>query len=81
MMVGMEWLIGAIGGIVGGAIVGLIAAWRLRRGDDGGAAVQSALNDVKTGIDRTERAVREEIARSREEAAGQGRQLREEINA
>jgi DNA recombination protein RmuC len=63
------------------AVLALLAAMfrRLPRGDRG--AVEARLDAIEKAGERTERAVREEIARSREESAKAAREQRQELAA
>jgi DNA recombination protein RmuC len=71
-------------GLVIGGLLGLFFGWIRNR--NGGRAVDfapflSRLDVLEKGNERTERVVKDEIARQREEAAGQARALREELGA
>jgi len=71
-------------GLVIGGLIGLAIGWFRNRG--GGPAVdlapfQNRLETLEKGSERTERAIKDEIARQREETATQARALREELGA
>ena len=65
--------------------VGLFIGWLIARARSGQKAdlspLLSRLENLEKGNERTERAVKEEIARQREENATQARALREELSA
>jgi DNA recombination protein RmuC len=68
------------------ALVGLVIGWLIGRARAGSPAVdlapvQNRLDALEKGGERTERAVKDEISRQREEAATQARALREELGA
>ena len=69
--------------LVIGSGVGLFLGWLLNRrtGRADLSALLSRLDVLEKGSERTERAVKEEIARQREESANQARALREELGA
>jgi DNA recombination protein RmuC len=76
--VGIQWLIAALAGFAVG--------WLLGRARGGGQTVDLApllnrLDALEKGDERTERAVKDEIARQRDETATQARALREELSA
>jgi DNA recombination protein RmuC len=78
--VGIQWLIAALAG----GLVGFFFGWFRNRSSNQQVDLSSVLNrlDVlEKGNERTERAVKDEIARQREEIAGQSRALREELSA
>jgi DNA recombination protein RmuC len=71
-------------GLIIGGLLGFFFGWIRNRGD--GRAVDftpllNRLDVLEKGNERTERAVKDEIARQREEAAAQARALREELGA
>jgi DNA recombination protein RmuC len=66
-------------GLLAAALAALLAVWR-RLGRPA-AALDARLDRIERAEDRTERAVREEVAKSREEATAGGRHLREELAA
>jgi DNA recombination protein RmuC len=71
-------------GLVIGGLLGFFFGWFRNRGSDQQVDLSSVFNrlDVlEKGNERTERAVKDEIARQREEIAGQSRALREELGA
>jgi DNA recombination protein RmuC len=76
--VGIQWLIAAL--------VGTFVTWLICRARGGNqkvdlSSVLNRLDVLEKGNERTERAVKDEIARQREEIAGQSRALREELSA
>jgi DNA recombination protein RmuC len=67
------------------AVIGLIAiafliALLRRRAAAGLSAIQSRVDSIERGQERTSRDLREEAARSREESSSQARSLREEVS-
>ena len=71
-------------GLVIGGLIGFFFGWLRNRGGNQQVDLSSVLNrlDVlEKGNERTERVVKDEIARQREEIAGQSRALREELSA
>ena len=70
-------------GLVIGGLIGLVIGWLRNRG--GGVidlnALLNRLDVLEKGNERTERTIKEEIARQREESATQARALREELSA
>jgi DNA recombination protein RmuC len=76
--VGIQWLIAALAG----GLIGFFIGWFRNRGGNRQIDLSSVLNrfDVlEKGNERTERVVKDEIARQRDEIAGQSRALREEL--
>ncbi len=78
----IQWLIALL---VGG-LLGFVFGWLYGRARSGNQAVDFApllnrLDVLEKGNERTERAVKDEITRQREEAATQARALREELGA
>ena len=74
-----------IGLVVGGGL-GLLIGWLICRARGGNlqvdlSSVLNRLDVLEKGNERTERAVKDEVARQREEAAAQARALREELSA
>jgi DNA recombination protein RmuC len=78
--IGIQWLIALLIGIA----LGFLFGWLRNRGGDQQVDLPSVLNHLdvlEKGNERTERAVKDEVARQREEAAVQARALREEMGA
>ena len=74
----IEGLLGVVAALLG------VAVWLLldlRRRTGNGAGLEAGLERLEHGEARTERAVREELGKSREEAVGSARHLREELQA
>ena len=76
--IAIQWLIAALAGFVVG--------WLISRARGSGqtvdlAPLQNRLDALEKGGERTERVVKDEIARQREETAAQARALREELGA
>jgi len=76
--IAIQWLIAALAGFVVG--------WLISRARGSGqtvdlAPLQNRLDSLEKGGERTERVVKDEIARQREETAAQARALREELGA
>lgn len=77
---GIQWIVAAF---VGG-LIGFFLGWFRNRGGNQQVDLSSVLNrldGLEKGNERTERTVKDEIARQREEIAGQSRALREELGA
>lgn len=71
-------------GLIIGSLLGFFFGWLRNRGGNQQVDLSSVLNrlDVlEKGNERTERTVKDEIGRQREEIAGQSRALREELSA
>ena len=69
-------------GLVIGGLIGFFFGWSRNRSGNQQVDLSSVLNrldGLEKGNERTERAVKDEIARQREEIAGQSRALREEL--
>jgi len=74
----IEVMLGVVAALLGVA-VWLLVDLRRRAGDS--SALSAQLDRLHHAEERTERAVREEIAKNRAEATGSGRHLREELSA
>jgi DNA recombination protein RmuC len=79
-----NWPVGILIALV--AAVSLVIGWLIGRTGGGSRTIDlspllNRLDALEKGNERTERAVKEEVARQREESANQARALREELGA